>query len=124
MALQGRGNAMMATVLLCVLLLHFDMAQAATYTVGGSGGWSFNVGGWTKGKRFKAGDILIFNYSPSIHDVVAVSKAGYDTCTTPKGAKVYKSGKDQIKLVKGKNYFICSFSGHCQGGMKVAITAV
>ena len=55
---QGRGSAMAATVLLCFLLLHFEFAQAATYTVGGSSGWTFNAAGWSKGKRFKAGDTL------------------------------------------------------------------
>ena len=49
---------MAATVLLCLLLLHFELTQAATYTVGGTSGWTFNTAGWTKGKRFKAGDTL------------------------------------------------------------------
>ncbi|KAH8520731.1 hypothetical protein POPTR_001G209300v4 [Populus trichocarpa] len=122
---QGRGSAMVATVavMLCMLLLHFDMAHAATYTVGGPGGWTFNVSGWPKGKSFKAGDILVFNYSTAAHNVVAVNKAGYSSCTSPRGAKVYTSGKDQIKLVKGQNFFICSFAGHCQSGMKIAVNA-
>lgn len=123
MALLGRGSAAVATVLLCMLVLDFGMAQAATYTVGGSAGWSFNVASWTKGKRFKAGDTLVFNYSPSVHNVVAVNKAGYDACSTPRGSRVFKSGKDQIKLVKGQNFFICSITGHCKGGMKIAVTA-
>lgn len=58
---QGRGSAMAAaTVLLCLLLLNFEfeLAQAKTYNVGGTGGWTFNAVGWTKGKRFKAGDVL------------------------------------------------------------------
>ncbi|KAJ7015623.1 hypothetical protein NC653_004812 [Populus alba x Populus x berolinensis] len=28
---------------------------------------------------------------------------------SPRGATVYTSVKDQIKLVKGQNFFICSF---------------
>ncbi|KAK8564383.1 hypothetical protein V6N13_005388 [Hibiscus sabdariffa] len=119
---QGRGSAMAAAVLLCLLLSRLEFAQAATYTVGGAGGWTFNTAGWPKGKRFKAGDTLVFNYNPSIHNVVAVNKAGYDSCSTPKGAKVYRSGKDQVKLAKGQNYFICNFAGHCQAGMKIAVT--
>ncbi|KAE8664658.1 Basic blue protein [Hibiscus syriacus] len=120
---QGRGGAMTAAVLLCLLLSHLELAQAATYTVGGAGGWTFNTVGWTKGKRFKAGDTLVFNYNPSIHNVVAVNKFGYSSCTTPKGAKVFRSGKDRIKLAKGQNFFICNFVGHCQSGMKIAVTA-
>ncbi|KAA8545538.1 hypothetical protein F0562_020322 [Nyssa sinensis] len=124
---QGKGSAIVApAMVLCLLLLlvlHCEVAQAATYTVGGSGGWTFNLVGWPKGKRFRAGDILVFNYSPSIHNVVAVNKAGYNSCKTPSGAKVYRTGKDQIKLVKGQNFFICNFPGHCASGMKIAITA-
>ncbi|KAL0013255.1 hypothetical protein SO802_000324 [Lithocarpus litseifolius] len=119
---QGRGSAMVTTVFLCTLMfvLHSEMAHAATYTVGDSGGWTFNVASWPKGKRFRA----VFNYSPAAHNLVAVNKVGYNTCTTPRGSKVDKTGKDQIKLVKGQTFFICSIAGHCQSGMKVAVTAI
>ncbi|XP_027346685.1 basic blue protein-like [Abrus precatorius] len=117
----GRGSAIV--LLLCFLVLHSEMASAATYIVGGSGGWTFNLVGWPKGKRFRAGDTLVFNYSPAAHNVVAVNNVGYSGCTTPRGAKVYRSGKDQIRLAKGQNYFICNFPGHCQAGMKIAINA-
>ncbi|KAK2663533.1 hypothetical protein Ddye_002107 [Dipteronia dyeriana] len=121
---QGRGSAMLATVLVSLLVVQLEVAQAATYTVGGAGGWTFNVVGWTNGKQFKAGDVLVFKYSPAIHNVVAVNQAGYKACLTPRGAKVYKTGKDQIKLSKGPNFFICNFTGHCEGGMKIAVTAM
>jgi len=65
----------------------------------------------------------VFNYSPGTHNVVVVNKYGYGGCKTPRGAKVYQSGKDQIRLVKGQNYFICNFPGHCESGMKIAINA-
>ncbi|KAL4319108.1 hypothetical protein GQ457_18G019480 [Hibiscus cannabinus] len=124
MMARGRCSAMAATVLLCLLLpLHFESAQTATFTVGGSGGWTFNAAAWPKGKSFSAGDTLVFNYNPSIHDVVAVNKAGYDSCKAQKGAKVLRSGKDQIKLGKGQNFFICNYIGHCQAGMKIAVVA-
>lgn len=55
---QGRCSAVAATVLLCCLLLHFEVAQSASFTVGGRGGWTFNAAAWPKGKRFKAGDTL------------------------------------------------------------------
>ncbi|RDX95652.1 Basic blue protein, partial [Mucuna pruriens] len=113
----GRGSAMV--LLLCFLVLHSEMVRAATYTVGGTGGWTFNTVGWPSGKRFRA----VFNYNPAIHNVVVVNKAGYNTCKTPIGAKVYRSGKDQIKIVKGQNYFICNYVGHCESGMKIAINA-
>ncbi|GAA0158938.1 hypothetical protein Leryth_025613 [Lithospermum erythrorhizon] len=124
---QGRGSAVVAaiTMLLFLIASQNEVTEAATtYRVGGGGGWTFNVAGWPKGKRFRAGDTLVFNYGASAHNVVAVNKAGYQTCKTPSGAKVYQSGTDKIKLVKGANFFICSIPGHCQSGMKIAISAV
>lgn len=68
--------------------------------------------------------VAVFNYNSAMHNVVAVNKDGYSRCTTPPGAKVYQTGKDQIKLAKGQNFFICNFPGHCGSGMKIAVTAV
>ncbi|KAA0039078.1 hypothetical protein IC582_013415 [Cucumis melo] len=123
---EGRGSAMVCVVMVCVLLMlqYSQMAHAAVYTVGGAQGWTFNVASWPKGKRFRAGDTLVFNYSPSAHNVVGVNRLGYSRCTTPRGSKVFQTGKDQIKLVKGQNFFICSLPGHCQGGMKIAVNAI
>ncbi|CAN6309648.1 unnamed protein product [Urochloa humidicola] len=129
MAAQGRvsaarGNtaAVVAVVLLCVLL-HSELAESAVYTVGDRGGWSFNSGNWPRGKRFRAGDVLVFKYSPKAHNVVPVNAAGYRSCSAPRGVRALTSGNDRVTLKRGVNYFICSFPGHCQAGMKVAITA-
>jgi hypothetical protein len=66
----------------------------------------------------------VFKYDATAHDVVAVSAAGYKACAKPaRGAKVYKSGADRVTLARGTNYFICSVPGHCQSGMKIAVTA-
>ncbi|KAF5775148.1 putative Phytocyanin domain, cupredoxin [Helianthus annuus] len=115
---KGRGSALVAMVVSCLLLvtLQCELAHAATYVVGDGNGWTFNVAGWEKGKNFNAGDVL------GAHNVVVVSKAGYDRCTTTPSDKVYTSGKDQITLVKGLNNFICSFAGHCPS-MKIEIFA-
>ncbi|WOL06591.1 basic blue protein [Canna indica] len=121
---QGRGSArIVGAALLVCLLLHCETAAAAVYTVGDSKGWTFNTVGWPRGKRFRAGDVLVFKYSPSAHNVVAVNGPGYRGCTTPRGSRVYKSGNDRITLRKGKNFFICNFVGHCQAGMKIGVTA-
>ncbi|GAU18707.1 hypothetical protein TSUD_79950 [Trifolium subterraneum] len=96
----GRGSALV--LLVCFFVLHSELAHAATYTVGDAG---------------------VFNYSPRAHNVVAVNKGGYDSCKTPAGSKVFRSGKDQIRLARGQNYFICNFVGHCESGMKIAINA-
>ncbi|PKA53561.1 Basic blue protein [Apostasia shenzhenica] len=125
---QGRGSAAQAAVALSLalllLLLHSELADSATFTVGDSGGWTFNTVNWTKGKRFRAGDVLVFKYNPSVHNVVVVDAGGYNACTTPRGAKVYRSGNDRVKLARGANYFICNFPAHCEGGMKIAVNAV
>uniref|UniRef100_A0A6N2MMF1 Phytocyanin domain-containing protein n=1 Tax=Salix viminalis TaxID=40686 RepID=A0A6N2MMF1_SALVM len=67
--------------------------------------------------------IAVFTYDPTIHNVVAVNRGGYSSCITPAGARVYKSGNDQIKLSKGQNFFICNVAEHCESGMKIAINA-
>lgn len=66
---QGRGSArcatIMAALLICLLLVYIEIVDATTFTVGDSGGWSFNMASWAKGKRFKAGDTLgKFSLSP------------------------------------------------------------
>ena len=55
---QGRGSAIFATVLLLSLLFQCEKVWAATFFVGGAGGWTFNVDGWPNGKTFRAGDVL------------------------------------------------------------------
>ncbi|THU53230.1 hypothetical protein C4D60_Mb10t12230 [Musa balbisiana] len=141
---QGRGSAggqvtvVLGVAVLCLLLAR--VAEAATYTVGDTRGWSFNMDSWPRGKRFRAGDVLVplasfflgggdgrggavFKYNRSVHNVVAVNAAGYNGCSTPRGSRVLTSGKDRVTLARGRNYFICNSVGHCQSGMKMAIVA-
>ncbi|KAH7679739.1 Cupredoxins domain-containing protein [Dioscorea alata] len=124
---MGRGSAKMSfgVAFICLLVLQqcFVISHAAVYNVGDNNGWTFNTVNWPRGKSFKAGDVLVFKYDRTMHNTVAVSAAGYRGCTTPGGSKVYNSGNDRITLVKGTNYFICSFTGHCLAGMKIAVTA-
>ncbi|XP_020104111.1 basic blue protein-like isoform X1 [Ananas comosus] len=127
---QGRGSAenraavrLGLAVLLCFILIQGEVAEAAVYTVGDRSGWTFNMAGWVRGKRFRAGDVLVFKYSPSAHNVVAVNAAGYNSCKAPRGSRTYTSGNDRITLARGRNYFICTFPGHCQSGMKIAAIA-
>lgn len=99
------------------LLLGADIAGAATYKVD----WSMGADSWSGGKNFRAGDILVFNYNPSVHNVVAVDAGGYDSCRG--SGTTYSSGNDHVTLGAGTNYFICGLSGHCGAGMKMAVTA-
>ncbi|XP_044329243.1 uclacyanin 1-like [Triticum aestivum] len=68
---------------------------------------------------------IVFKYSPQAHDVLEVSKADYDSCSTATPIATLNSGNDVIALtVTGTRYFICGFPGHCAGGMKVKINVM
>ncbi|KAK9281129.1 hypothetical protein L1049_004022 [Liquidambar formosana] len=105
MARQGRCSAgqtvVLGTTLLVFLLLHFETTRAAKFTVGDTSGWTFNVNSWTNGKKFTAGDILVFNYDPTFHNLVIVDVNGYNNCVASSSSKTYTSGNDQIKLSEG-----------------------
>lgn len=55
---MGRGSAVLIAVAVLCLVAHFESADAATYKVGGPGGWTFNVASWPRRKTFRAGDVL------------------------------------------------------------------
>ncbi|KAL3517789.1 hypothetical protein ACH5RR_020378 [Cinchona calisaya] len=60
----------------------------------------------------------------SLHNIVMVDGNGYDKCSASAKAKTYSSGKDKIKLSRpGRYYFICTFPGHCDGGLKIQLNA-
>ncbi|OWM63935.1 basic blue protein-like [Punica granatum] len=125
---QGRVSANLAVaatvVMLLCLIAGAKYAEAATYMVGDANGWSANVANWPKGKSFVAGDVLVFKYNPTFHNVAVVDQAGYTSCSVPSDAKLFNSGNDSIPLSKGQNFFICAKPGHCARlGMKIAINA-
>ncbi|GJM90779.1 hypothetical protein PR202_ga07090 [Eleusine coracana subsp. coracana] len=74
-------------------------------------------------KRQEEFVVSVFDYAAGAHNVVEVDPTGYNTCTPSAGAPTYTSGHDRITLHRGTNLFICSFPGHCNGGMKIAVTA-
>lgn len=68
--------------------------------------------------------IAVFNYVAS-HDVVEVSKDGYDSCSPKPPSTSYTGGKTTVKLTKaGMHYFICGVPGHCDAGMKLVVNVV
>ncbi|TKY71320.1 Basic blue protein [Spatholobus suberectus] len=118
---QGRGiSAIM--LLFCMLVLYSEIAHAKTYVVGGRAGWTSNMTTWHE-KNFRAGDTLLFIYNSSQHNVVKVDEAGYNSCSASTGSKTYQSGHDFIQLDPGSSYFICTFPGQCEAGMKFAVIA-
>ncbi|KAE8728209.1 Chemocyanin [Hibiscus syriacus] len=120
---QERGNAMMCMTVMLFLLLSMKTSFATTFMVGDASGWDFGVNSWPNGKSFKAGDVLEFTYNRAIHDVMVVDKEAYEACERPISAPRFETGDDLITLKKGDNYFICSFPGHCEGGLKIAVNA-
>uniref|UniRef100_N1QW23 Blue copper protein n=1 Tax=Aegilops tauschii TaxID=37682 RepID=N1QW23_AEGTA len=92
-------------------------ASAATYGVGEPGGsWTLNTdySNWVSNKKFHPGDEIVFKYSTPAHNVVEVSKAGYDSCSTDSAINTLTSGNDVVAInATGTRYFICGIPGHC-----------
>jgi len=113
--------ALLAVTAMAVL----STASAVTYDVGGpSGAWdlSTDYGTWVSDKKFVTGDSIVFKYSADRHDVLEVSKANYDSCTTTGAITTSKTGEDTVLLsAAGTRYFICGVGSHCNNGMKVTI---
>ncbi|XP_051216544.1 mavicyanin-like [Lolium perenne] len=121
--------AMVKAILLAVVAVAAlaQLATAVDHPVGGSGvKWTTSGGydAWSGAQKFTTKDSLVFDYSSS-HDVVEVSKAGYDACSASGAVATYTGGKTTIKLTTaGKRYFICGIPGHCTAGMKLAVNVV
>ncbi|XP_008778314.2 mavicyanin-like [Phoenix dactylifera] len=99
--------------------------SATVYTVGGSSGWNtgINYTDWTSGKTFTVGDSLLFNYATGAHTVTEVNSGDYDSCSSSNAISSETNGPTTIQLkTTGTRYYICSISGHCGLGMKVAVT--
>uniref|UniRef100_A0A5B7BEY8 Putative mavicyanin-like n=1 Tax=Davidia involucrata TaxID=16924 RepID=A0A5B7BEY8_DAVIN len=116
----------MAAALL-ILLVAAPAAYAAEHVVGGSTGWSTsgNYATWAAGQTFTVGDTLLFNYDSGTHSVDQVSQADYTNCNAGNALQTYTGGKTTVSLTTaGPLYFMCPTSGHCQQGMKLAVTVV
>ncbi|KAI5009637.1 hypothetical protein ZWY2020_011774 [Hordeum vulgare] len=101
-------------------------ASAAIYNVGEPGGaWDLSNYGTGRPPELPPKRRIAFKYSPQAHDVLEVSKADYDSCSTASPIATLNSGNDVVSLTAtGTRYFICGFPGHCAGGMKVKIDVV
>ncbi|TVU07576.1 hypothetical protein EJB05_40938 [Eragrostis curvula] len=110
------------------LLLLLSRAGAVEYVVGdGDFGWDSGVNyiSWAKEHTFAVGDVLVFQYVSSQHNVYEVTASTYRSCDAAgdKGVVAkYTSGFDKVALSEARSYwFICEFPGHCLGGMKLAV---
>jgi hypothetical protein len=65
----------------------------------------------------------VFNYAKGLHTVVEVSAAEYMACTAANPLGSDSSGATTVALkTPGTHYFVCSITGHCGAGMKLAVT--
>ncbi|GJN39723.1 hypothetical protein PR202_gb28859 [Eleusine coracana subsp. coracana] len=122
MASTSRALLFVAVAVAAVL----GTAHGASYIVGApAGSWDLrtNYINWVSSINFRAGDELVFKYSPSAQDVLEVSKADYDSCTASSPIASFKTGDDTVALPAGgvTRYFICGVPGHCTAGMKLAV---
>ncbi|KAG2584569.1 blue copper protein-like [Panicum virgatum] len=113
-----------ALIALLVVVSCTAAASAVTFTVGDTQGWSLrgDYATWASGKDFKVGDTLLFNFATGAHDVLEVSKSDYDGCNTGNAMNNIQTGPATVNLTSaGDHYYICGISGHCGGGMKLAV---
>nr|GMD83628.1 blue copper protein-like [Ipomoea batatas] len=104
-------------------------AAAQTYTVGDSLGWTVPTTAgsnpyqtWVRNKDFKVGDTLVFNFPTGAHNVAEVSKSAFDSCSGSSPISTESTGPARIALATpGQHFYICTFPGHCSGGMKLAV---
>ncbi|KAK3134590.1 hypothetical protein QOZ80_6AG0551090 [Eleusine coracana subsp. coracana] len=111
-----------------LLLLLCGAAGAVEHVVGdGDSGWDsgVNYAAWARKRTFAVGDVLVFQYVSSQHNVYEVSESTYRSCDDKQKGGVlakYSSGFDKVLLGEARSYwFICEFPGHCLGGMKLAV---
>ncbi|KAI5326055.1 hypothetical protein L3X38_035129 [Prunus dulcis] len=109
------------------LLLQCEEIYGKEYLVGDVKRWNpdTNLSSWPEGKKFKAGDVLNFQYTSHLFDVVALGNyPGYEACDPyPVPKKIYSSGNDYVVLEKGTNSFVPFDVSYCKRGMKLQVEA-
>ncbi|KAM1223579.1 hypothetical protein ACFX10_042435 [Malus domestica] len=107
------------------LLLRCEEVDGKEYIVGDEKRWSpdANLTQWTEDKKFKAGDVLVFEYKDPLLMVAAVwDKYLFEKCDLYAGViKLYTSGNDHAVLEKGTIYFASYPSPYCENGMKLTV---
>ncbi|KAG9442785.1 hypothetical protein H6P81_018639 [Aristolochia fimbriata] len=122
------ATLLIVSLVTTLVVLHSpDFAAAEVHVVGGDDGWtsSMNYLKWSQGRNFTVGDVLVFNYVKGQHDAVEVTEETFQSCEDDGSGVVkrYESGNDRVVLEAParRHWFICSFSGHCLAGMKLAV---
>ncbi|KAL6873934.1 hypothetical protein ACP4OV_014016 [Aristida adscensionis] len=127
---HGPSLLLLACAASLLLLSTCHRAGAAVYVVGGeASGWvdsGVNYAAWARQYTFTVGDVLVFQYVRSQHNVYEVTESTFRTCDTGGGRNgvraKYATGNDRVALDEARGYwFICDFPGHCLGGMRFAV---
>ncbi|KAG8649865.1 hypothetical protein MANES_08G155300v8, partial [Manihot esculenta] len=95
--------------------------------VGDDAGWrlGFDYQAWAKGKHFRVGDKLVFQYYPGDHNVFKVNGTGFQNCIRPPPTEALTTGNDTIVLATpGRKWYICGVAQHCEKGMKLFLTVL
>ncbi|XP_057775652.1 mavicyanin-like [Salvia miltiorrhiza] len=100
---------------------------ATEHVVGDGAGWTVggpNYADWARGHDFRVGDTLRFSYTIGLHNVLEVSRADAEGCTSSDPAAFpYMTGNDSVSLTSpGEKWYICDLGDHCLKGMKLGIT--
>ncbi|PON54735.1 Blue (type 1) copper protein, binding site [Trema orientale] len=119
-------NIILFAALAAVAMLQ-SSAVATTFFVGDSTNWVIPsspnfYSNWAANKTFKIGDILVFNFVSTQHNVAEVTKANYDACNGASPISIQTSSPVNITLQKaGEHYYICTVGSHCSAGQKLDI---
>ncbi|KAF5741999.1 putative Cucumber peeling cupredoxin [Tripterygium wilfordii] len=121
------SNMFFLVAILVAALLKSSAAQT-THVVGDTLGWTVPASGasayttWAANKTFNIGDILVFNFAIGAHDAAEVRKAEFDACNPANPISLLTTSPANVTInSSGEHYFICTFTGHCSGGQKLAI---
>ncbi|XP_020258225.1 mavicyanin-like [Asparagus officinalis] len=116
----------MLAILAIVFVALPALAQGTEHIVGDYYGWTlnFNYNTWAKGKEFRVGDTIVFNYATGKHNVFKVSGSAFEHCSVPPENEAMVTGNDVITLeTPGRKWYICGKAEgkHCWSGMKLLI---
>ncbi|KAK2983982.1 hypothetical protein RJ640_027307 [Escallonia rubra] len=102
------------------------LVSAKDFIVGDDKGWTtnFDYQAWARGKDFRVGDRLVFQYPVGAHNVFKVDGTGFESCIKPALTEALTSGNDAIVLATpGRKWYICGIGQHCAAaGQKLFIT--
>ncbi|XP_011073056.1 mavicyanin-like [Sesamum indicum] len=113
-------------LLIVNMIIISGVCNGEVYKVGESSGWTniapLHYKSWAASKKFRVGDIILFEYNKQFHNVVRVTHKNFNACNSTSPYATWATGNDSFTVTRpGHFYFICGFPGHCHSGQKVDI---